>query len=138
MNQSPHVGYHADAAGATAIFAEDYFQAPGTDITQSPGSEAGPFSAISPTVAAFIDSCPACGFGTAPWGMATGSGARLVREGNVGDITIAAAASFISPQVGWVVGEKIDYQPNRQQQRIVFTADGGRTWHVQYAGPWTS
>jgi photosystem II stability/assembly factor-like uncharacterized protein len=137
MSQSPHVGYHADAGGAKAIFAENYFQPPGTYLTQSAGADAGPFSAISPSEATFVDWNPG-GFGSAPWGLATGSGARLIREGDVGHVTIAVAASFISPQVGWVAGEQVDYQPSRQQERIVFTDDGGRTWHLQYAGPWTS
>jgi hypothetical protein len=26
----------------------------------------------------------------------------------------------------------------KSQERIVATTDGGRTWHVQYAGPWTT
>jgi hypothetical protein len=26
---------------------------------------------------------------------------------------------------------------SRAQQRIVATTDGGRTWHVEYAGPWS-
>jgi len=140
MSQQPHVGYHADQARASAIFAEDYFEPPGAYRTQSPGPEAGPFSAISPSVAAFIDWCPACGTGAAPWDLATDSGAHLTNEGNVGDITLAEAASFVSSQIGWVAGEQAVYtgQDIRRQQRIVFTDDGGRTWHVQYAGPWTS
>jgi hypothetical protein len=27
---------------------------------------------------------------------------------------------------------------SKSQERIVGTTDGGRTWHVQYAGPWTA
>ena len=141
MSQSPHVGYHADPAGAAAIFAENYFEPPGTYPADSPGSEAGPFSAISPTAAAFIDFCPACGTGLAPWDLATDSGTRLTREGDVAGISIAAAASFISPQVGWVAGVETVYKGGstfRYQQRIVFTGDGGRSWQVQYAGPWSS
>jgi hypothetical protein len=141
MSQQPHVGYHADQASASAIFAEDYFETPGAYRTQSPGPEAGPISAISPAVAAFIDFCPACGAGAAPWALAVDSGTRLIREGNVGYITMAEAASFVSSQVGWVAGEETIYQAggnSRYQQRIVFTGDGGRSWHLQYAGPWTS
>jgi hypothetical protein len=70
----------------------------------------------------------------------TGGGATLIREGNVGGITGPEAASFLSAQVGWVAGVDLTYRaPNtfRTQQRIVATLDGGRTWHVQYAGPWT-
>lgn len=140
MNQQPHVGYHADKASTMALFAEQYFQAPGTrPAAPSPGSVAGPLSAISPSAAAFVDSCPACGYGTAPWDLATASGATLTRKGNVGGISQPEAASFLSGKAGWVAGIKVIGKAGtlRQQQRIVATDDGGRTWHVQYAGPWT-
>jgi photosystem II stability/assembly factor-like uncharacterized protein len=141
MSQEPHVGYHASQSGATALFAEQYFQTPGaTPTAQAPGSNPGPFSALSPSAAIFIDNCTACGAGTAPWDLVTNSGATLTSEGNVGGITGAEAASFISAQVGWVAGTYMTFQgdTNRAQQRIVATTDGGRSWHVQYAGPWTS
>jgi hypothetical protein len=144
MSQNPHVGFHADQAGATPIFAEQYFQAPGgKPVARSPGSDAGPFSAIDASSAVFIDWCSACGAGTAPWDIATSSGATLNRKGNVGAITQPLAASFLSPEVGWVAG-RVNVYPtsaagtSRSQERIVATTDGGRTWHVEYAGPWTS
>jgi hypothetical protein len=66
MSQQPHAGYHAGPAGAVPIFAEQYFPHPGARVgTDSPGSYAGPFSAISPAAAAFIGWCPACGPGSA-------------------------------------------------------------------------
>jgi hypothetical protein len=140
MSQSPHVGYHADAAGATAIFAEQYFpgpKAPG----QAPGSYPGPFSALGPSTAVFIDFCPACGPGTAPWDLATSSGTTLTVKGNVGQVNVPLAASFLSTQAGWVAGTAREYTDTggktRSQQRIVATTDGGRTWRVEYATPWT-
>ena len=139
MSQEPHVGYHAGPAGAVPIFAEQYFPHPGVRVVaESPGAYAGPFSAISPSAAAFIDFCPACGLGTAPWDLAAGSGAWLAPEGDVGGLNQPEAASFLSPQLGWVAGIMTSYfGPGRfrQRQRIVFTDDGGRTWHVQYASP---
>jgi hypothetical protein len=144
MNQDPHVGYHADASGATPIFAEQYFQAAnGKPVAESPGSEAGPFSAIGSSTAAFIDWCPACGLGTAPWDIASGSGATLVKEGNVGSITDPQAASFQSAKVGWVAGSELvvpttSKGTSQTQERIVGTTDGGRTWHVEWSGPWLS
>jgi hypothetical protein len=141
MSQEPHVGYHADQAGATPIFAEQYFHTPGTPpAAQAPGSYAGPFSALSPSAAVFIDWCTACGLGTAPWDVATNSGATLTREGNVGMITDPEAASFLSSAAGWVAGSDNEWNAagsSRAQQRIVATTDGGRTWHVEYAGPWS-
>jgi photosystem II stability/assembly factor-like uncharacterized protein len=141
MSQNPHVGYHADQAVVTPVFAEQYFQGPGgKPVAPSPGSEAGPFSALSPSAAVFIDYCPACGPGTAPWDVAADSGATLVREGNVGAVNEPQAASFLSAEAGWVAGTASEYAKGktREQSRIVATADGGRTWHLKYAGPWTA
>jgi photosystem II stability/assembly factor-like uncharacterized protein len=140
MSQEPHVGYHAGPDGTAPIFAEQYFPNPGMGVrANSPGGYAGPFSAISPSMAVFIDGCPACdGAGTAPWDLVTGSGAVLTPKGNVPGLNQPMAASFLSPQLGWVVGIAISDSGTgqiRQQQRIVFTDDGGRTWHVQYASP---
>jgi Photosynthesis system II assembly factor YCF48 len=143
MSQEPHVGFHADQAGATAIFAEQYFPSQGAKTAaESPGSYAGPFSAIDASTAAFVDWCSACGYGTAPWDIAAHSGTTLTKEGNVGAITDPRAASFLSPEVGWVAGTETvsataDAGKARSQERIVATTDGGHTWHVQYAGPWS-
>ena len=107
---------------------------------RAPGSYAGPFSALSPSAAVFIDFCPACGPGTAPWDLATGAGATLAVKGNVGKVNIPQAASFASAQAGWVAGSAREFTSGgktRSQQRIVATTDGGRTWQVQYATPWT-
>lgn len=144
MSQAPHVGYHGDASGTVPIFAELYFQGQGGKLTvPSPGAEPGPFSAISSSTAAFIDFCPACGYGTAPWDIAANGGATMIKKGNVGGITAPLAASFQSAAAGWVAGSYTVFPasgtgPARTQQRIVATADGGRTWHVQWSGPWTS
>jgi hypothetical protein len=140
MSQDQHVGYHADQAGAKAIFAEQYYRSPGDPATQSPGPDTGPFSAIDSSSAAFVDWCAACGLGTAPWDVATSSGVTLTKKGNVADITQPETASFLSPEVGWVAGTDLAFNAkdqSRSQQRIVATTDGGRTWHVEYAGPWS-
>jgi len=139
MSQQPHIGYHADATGATGIFAEQYFPGPNPP-GRAPGSYPGPFSALSPSAAVFIDYCPACGPGTAPWDLATGSGATLTVKGNVGKITDPQAASFLSARVGWVAGTATQFTDTgkaRSQQRIVATTDGGTTWQLEYASPWT-
>ncbi len=143
MSQEPHVGYYAGPAGAVPVFAEQYFPHPGVRVTASaPGSYAGPFSAISSSAAAFVDWCPACdGVGSAPWGLVTGSGALLTREGDVGGLTDPDAASFLSPQLGWVAGTMTSTEGNgsfSERWRIVFTDDGGQTWQVQYSGPVTT
>jgi photosystem II stability/assembly factor-like uncharacterized protein len=142
MSQNPHVGYYANQQAAVPLFAEQYFQTPGAKPSaQSPGSDAGPFSAIDSATAVFIDWCSACGAGTAPWDLVSKSGAVLGKMGNVGSITQPQAASFQSAKVGWVAGSYSVLSATstgKTQQRIVATTDGGRTWHVQWSGPWSS
>lgn len=141
MNQEPYIGYHADDAGAVPLFAEQYFPHPGVRVSaEAPDGDAGPFSAISATAAAFTGSCGACGPGTVSWDLAAGAGATLIREGTISGLSMPTAASFASPRLGWVAGLYSHYNAREiridwQQQRIVVTGDGGRTWHVQYAGP---
>lgn len=139
MSQQPHVAYHADASGVTAIYAEQYYRLHGDPATSSPGAYSGPFSALSASSAVFIDSCAPCGAGTAPWAVATNSGAALAERGNVGGLTFADAAAFLSPQSGWVAGTYSEFPAkgkSRYQQRIVATSDGGKTWHTEWASPW--
>jgi len=131
MSQEPHIGYHATPGAATPIFAEQYFPHPGVTVhAEPPGSYAGPVSALTASAAVFIDSCPACGFGTAPWDLATADGATLTREGNIGGISQANGASFLSPSDGWVVG--VERTSHGATPRIVRTQDGGRSWQVQF------
>ena len=142
MSQNPHVGYYANQQAAVPLFAEQYFQTPGAKPSaQSPGSDAGPFSAIDSATAVFVDWCEACGAGTAPWALVSKSGAAVDKMGNVGSITQPQAASFQSAKVGWVAGSNSVLSATgtgKTQQRIVATTDGGRTWHVQWSGPWSS
>ena len=68
---------------------------------------------------------------------------RAAAASDVGAITRPQAASFLSTEAGWVAGTDTIYPTSdtskpKSQERIVATTDGGRTWHVQYAGPWTS
>jgi hypothetical protein len=140
MSKQPNVGYHAGPAGAVPIFAEQYFPHPGVRVAAgSPGAYPGPFSAISPSAAAYVGFCPACAgtatAPTAPWDLVTGSGAFLIPEGNIGGLTDPEAASFLSPQRGWVAGAGSYLGDGRFRQCILFTEDAGRTWHVQYASP---
>ena len=140
MSQQPHVAYHADVSGVTAIYAEQYYHLNGDPTTRSPGAYAGPFSALSASSAVFIDSCAPCGAGTAPWAVASDSGATLAEQGNVGGLNFADAAAFLSAQTGWVAGTYSEFPAkgkSRYQQRIVATSDGGKTWHTEWASPWT-
>jgi hypothetical protein len=132
-SQEPHVGFHADAGSVVPIFAEQYFPHPGVSVkADPPGPYAGPISAISASTAAIVDWCDVCGDnGTVPWDLATDNGQDLIHEGNVTGINQAAAASFLSPSLGWVVG--IAVNGTHPIQRIARTEDGGRSWQVQYS-----
>jgi photosystem II stability/assembly factor-like uncharacterized protein len=132
MSQEPHVGFHADQSGVTPIFAEQYFPHPGVAVkVESPSAYAGPMSAISSSSAAFVDWCDACGYGTAPWDLATANGTQLLHEGNVTGINQPFAASFLSASAGWVVGTVVN--GTHPIQRIVRTENGGQSWQVQYS-----
>jgi len=136
MEHEPVIGYRGGPGGTAPIFAEQYFPHPGVTVSaSSPGPEPGPMSAISPDTAVVIGSCPPCGDGTAPWDLLTASGAIITPQGNIGGLNEAAAVSFLTPRLGWVVGDSTDFRHPAnpvQRQRIVMTSDGGRSWHTQY------
>jgi Photosynthesis system II assembly factor YCF48 len=138
MNHAPVVGFHAGPAGATAVFADQYFPHPGVSVTaQAPGSYPGPLSAVSAGTAIAVGWCPPCGgLGTAPWDLLTRSGAVISQRGNVGGFTQAAGASFLTPQLGWVVGTAGYLRHGSQmvpRQRIVMTSNGGASWHTEFS-----
>ena len=68
----------------------------------------------------------------------TASGAVISPRGNIGGLNEAAAASFLTTRLGWVVGVSTDVShPAKpvQRQRIVMTSDGGQSWHTEYTFP---
>ncbi len=137
MMHEPVIGYHGGPGGTAPIFAGQYFPHPGVTVAaNSPGTEPGPMSAISPATAVVIGSCPPCGDGTAPWALLTAAGAVITPRGNIGGLNEAAAASFLTPRLGWVAGASTNFRHPAnpvQRQRIVMTSDGGKSWHTQYS-----
>jgi photosystem II stability/assembly factor-like uncharacterized protein len=132
LSHAPYLAYVTqDARNWRVLFEESYIESaarPGVHAPDGPGSYPGPFSAISPDAAAFVGFSPPVGYGVAPLELVTGSGASLTKAGNVGGISKAYGAAFISTAQGWVVGMNLqtgDYA-------IEATADGGRTWTRQY------
>jgi photosynthesis system II assembly factor YCF48-like protein len=145
MSHEQQIGYHTYGTSWRPIFAEQYFPHPGMRVrAEAPGVYAGPFSAISPAQAVFIGSCSPCSNpatpqlqGTAPMDIATSGGAVLTRRGVVAQLEQANGAAFVTADDGWVVGTQTRYPANgpsrgRTVSRIMHTADGGRTWQVQY------
>jgi photosystem II stability/assembly factor-like uncharacterized protein len=133
MLHAPYLAY-ATGDGHTwrGVFEETMLESavrPGLHMPDGPGSEPGPFSAISPDAAAFVGyTPPANGWGAAPLTMATNGGATLDRAGDVTGVNQPLAAAFVTTTKGWVVGENL----KARTFAIVATADAGRTWTTQY------
>jgi trimeric autotransporter adhesin len=101
---------------------------PKLHLPAGPGSEPGPFSAISASAAAFVGYTPPEGFGAAPVALASGGGATLTSAGNVPAINEPLAAAFLTPAKGWVVGENL----KSNTFTVEATSDGGHSWATQY------
>jgi len=132
LSHAPYLAYATqDARNWHVLFEESYIESgarPEVHAPAGPGTYPGPFSAISPDAAAFVGFSPPVGYGVAPLELVTGSGASLTKAGDVGGISQAYGAAFISTAQGWVVGKNLqtgDYA-------IEATADGGHTWTRQY------
>ena len=150
MSHEPQIGYHTFGRTWQPIFAQQFFPHPGVDVrAEAPGVYPGPFSAISTAQAVFIGWCPPCSVpasprpqgGTASMDIATAGGAVLLHRGVVARLGEANGAAFVTADDGWVVGTQTRYPLSgrgraRTVSRIMHTADGGRTWQVQYTlGP---
>jgi photosystem II stability/assembly factor-like uncharacterized protein len=60
--------------------------------------------------------------------VADEAGHRLGPRRDIPGLVSATAASFVSPDVGWVVGTKMAAEADA----ILATTDGGRTWQEQF------
>jgi photosystem II stability/assembly factor-like uncharacterized protein len=129
-----HVGYAAYRGTATGQW---------TPVLKEP--EAGPRTVQAP--AGGSNPAPMCGLGAdsalfvmyTPLGTpanrlglreATGGGRSLGPARPITGIFSALAISFVSPQLGWVIGAK---PGSSAVDAILATADGGQTWQEQYA-----
>ena len=154
LSHMPQIGYHTSGSTWQPIFAEQYTASPTLRRlvrADSPGAYPGPFSSISPDQAVFVGYCAPCSLpgtpqlqGTAPMDVAAHGGTVLLRRGLVSKLAEANGAAFVTASDGWVVGTQTSYPLSasgsgsapKTVTRIMHTADGGRTWHVQYAlGP---
>jgi len=133
MMHSPYLAYATkDGASWRGVMEEPMLESslrPKLHLAEGPGSEPGPFSAISPDAAAFAGyTPPANGWGAAPLSLAGNGGGTLSDSGNVDAINQPLAASFRSTNQGWVVGENL----KTNTFAIEATTDGGHTWATQY------
>jgi photosystem II stability/assembly factor-like uncharacterized protein len=133
MLHAPYLAYATrDGRTWNGVFEETMLESvvrPGLHMPDGPGSEPGPFSAISPDAAAFVGyTPPANGWGAAPLAVAANGGATLYRAGDVAGVNEPLAAAFLTTTRGWVVGENL----KARTFAIVATANAGRTWTTQY------
>ena len=137
LGHVPQIGYHTSGTRWQPVFAEQYFPHPSARTrAESPSSYPGPFSAVSPSRAVFLGWCPVCSATSrppeqrpVPEEVALDGGATLLRGRFVAGLARATGAAFVSVRDGWVVGI---HQPAGATSMIVHTADGGRSWQVQY------
>jgi hypothetical protein len=148
MNHVAQIGYHTGGGAWQPIFAEQFFGHAGARTkVDAPGVSPGPFSAISADQAVFVGFCGPCSApgtprlqGSAPMDLAINGGVVLRRRGLVPGIAEANGAAFVTARDGWVVGTQTRYPlsgrgKTKTVSRIMHTADGGRTWQVQYLLP---
>jgi len=133
MMHAPYVAYATqDGTSWRGVLEEPMLESairPKLHLPAGPGSEAGPFSVISPGAAAFVGyTPPADGWGAAPLAVATDGGAVLQSEGDIPGINEPLAAAFLTPAQGWVVGENL----KAHTFSIEATTNAGHTWTTQY------
>jgi Photosynthesis system II assembly factor YCF48 len=139
LSHRPQIGYHTSGRTWQPIFAEQYTASPSLRKlvpADSPGVYPGPFSAISPDQAVFIGWCPPCSapasprlLGPAPMDIALHGGTVLLQRGRIAQLSQAAGAAFVTASDGWVTGT---WQAPRSISVIMYTANGGRAWQMQY------
>jgi hypothetical protein len=140
LGHLPQIGYHTSGRSWRPIFVEGYTagQALWARVnTESPGPYPGPFSAVSVDQAVFVGWCSACslrppssgGPAAVPMDIALRGGTDLLRRGQVGELSYATGTAFVSASDGWVTGL---LPAHRTVSVLEHTADGGRTWQVQY------
>jgi photosystem II stability/assembly factor-like uncharacterized protein len=137
MNHAPYIAYATqDAHSWHVLFEETYTESailPSVHAPEGPGTYPGPFSAISPDSAAFLGWIPPKGLGVAPLEMVTDDGTGRAMLGDVGGVTQAYGAAFVSATQGWVIGTDQTTPGKVGGDVIEATADGGHTWTRQYA-----
>lgn len=130
MGHAPYLAYAIRGAHpARALFEEAYLESaarPQVHAPDGPGSYPGPFSVIGPGAAVFVGFDPAAGYGAAT--LMTVTGAGISRGGDVGGISQAYGAAFVSTAAGWVIGKNA----RTGGYGIEATTDGGHSWTSQY------
>ncbi len=128
------VAAHPDIGGVAATAPPGLSHPP-----EGPAARAGALDVVDTTTAYLSGNCPVCGTGgsgTVVLG-ATHDGGGAWRNGTAIpglDGSIAAALSFVTPVMGWLVVSKPARDGRDMDGRgmILVTIDSGRTWQQQY------
>jgi len=101
---------------------------PEVHAPDGPGTYPGPFSAVSSDTAVFVGFNPPAPL--APMDVATDNGMKLSSHRYVTGIWDPVGTSFVSADRGWVIGLT---GGSGSASAIEMTADGGRTWTLQWS-----
>jgi len=125
-----YAAYRGTAAGQWTPVLREAMAGPASVPAPAGGTYPGPMDALDADSAVYVTFSPLAG---PPDGLnlrfATGGGRTLSPPRPVQGLFSATALSFLSPDVGWVIGAKGGSAPINAIQA---TTDGGRTWHEQY------
>ena len=125
----PYVVYRGSATHGWTAVAEEAVSGPDAVDAPPAGSRAPRLSPVIGDEALVLTVTPEKDRPVA-LGRATAGGRLTDETWPVSGIADAPAVSFVSPEIGWVVGTT---GSGGEAGRIVATQDGGRTWQEQYA-----
>jgi photosystem II stability/assembly factor-like uncharacterized protein len=136
LSHRPYVSFAApDGVSWHPVVDEPYTESGrfGAGVPPGPGSYPGPFSLISATSAMYLGYTPPALPGSAASMMlATEGGAKLSTATTIPPAQEVVSAAFISADVGWIVSDVV---VGRAELTVLATADGGRSWSVQFSAP---
>src|SRR5581483_5033210 len=126
-----YVAYRGAAAGQWTPVMKEAVAGPTAVQAPAGGTHPGPMAALDPDSALFVQFSP---LARAPAQLtlrrATAGGTRLGPAQPILGLFSATAISFLTPDVGWVLGAKTG---PATVDAILATTDGGRTWQEQYS-----
>jgi photosystem II stability/assembly factor-like uncharacterized protein len=128
---SPYVAFATtDGHDWHAVLEETFTEGGMTEVhaPDGPGTYPGPFSAVSGETAVFVGFSPP--LSVAPMDIATDNGRKLSSPRAVTGIWDPTGTAFLSGDTGWVIGLAAG---NEKDWVIDATADGGRTWALQWS-----
>ncbi len=128
---SPYVAFATtDGHDWHAVLEETFTEGGMTEVhaPDGPGTYPGPFSAVSGETAVFVGFSPP--LSVAPMDIATDNGRKLSSPRAVTGIWDPTGTAFLSGDMGWVIGLAAG---NEKDWVIDATADGGRTWALQWS-----